>query len=1034
MTDVLSIRAWGTAFFVVLCAFFLSFAYANAAPFEPYQGNPVLEYSAQAGTFDEMRVTGPKILKVGSDYWMYYTGLENGNSTEIGLATSSDGVNWTRHPANPVMRCGENSPAQCATGGVWSNFKVQLGSVIFDEGIYKMWYNGDNVNLNGNAKVGYATSTDGVQWTSYSGNYIFPPNTTDAISLAAVMEFDGQYHMYFKRNSIQTELNLATSPDGITWTEHPNNPVLNSNFVSVDKINGQVIVLTTDGYVSSSNDGITFTTDTSEVVYDTNTVGTAFMIEENGVAKLWYSEGVGNVIWSFGNVVISYATTTSDVLPTADNGIVRVNVATDGTQGTGGTNQVSISGDGRYVVFDFDPVTTDLDPSTTYQWNIYERDVDTNVTTLISDLQPGLGLGALYPTISSDGENILFGAATEFDPPGGGYYVYEKVTDVLTSLGAIDPTDISATGRYTNDGSLLLDLDANTQQNVNVATDGMVYGPAFVEMSIASGGQLVAFSSASSNLAQNDTNGGEDVFIHDLSTGVTSLVSRTPIGNVGNGSSQEADISDDGRYIVYSSFADDLVAGDLNNERDIFLYDRVTQNTSRVSVESNGSEFSVYSEKPSISADGRYIAFSSQNGAIYVHEVQSGTTERVDLASDGSPANLQSDIPEISANGEFIAFRSLADNLVADDTNGTADVFRAENPLFVEAPNTPPTITLNGANPLVVTEGTTFSDPGVTATDPEDGDITANVVVGGDTVDENTPGTYVITYNVTDSGGLAATEVTRTVIVEALPDTGFEDTLILATNSTWVKQDSDILSGDVIVNGTTSGPYLDGNANTPLSIGVRVTAATGTNIISDDMRIKVDAVVSNVSYNTKLGNGLVTGTETTPLTLPVFAALPQFETATVGTTSVIAPSFATTTIDAGNYDRIVARATSTLVFTGGVYHANEVIFRRDSKVFFTAPTEIRIADKLNTDQRVLVGAGATAADVIFYVEGINGTGGGLNENLPAADIGIENNFNANVYAPNGRIWIKQDSNATGAFIARDVEVGVRVTLSEASGF
>ena len=158
-------------------------------------------------------------------------------------------------------------------------------------------------------------------------------------------------------------------------------------------------------------------------------------------------------------------------------------------------------------------------------------------------------------------------------------------------------------------------------------------------------------------------------------------------GGQGNGSSGDLlpRITADGRFVAFESSASNLVPGDTNGETDIFVHDRQTGMTERVSVDSLGSEGDNYSYWPSISADGRFVAFVSYasnlvpgdtNGDhdIFLRDRQAGLTERVSVNSAGGQGNYDSYSPSISTDGRFVAFESLAGNLVPGDTNGCKDV------------------------------------------------------------------------------------------------------------------------------------------------------------------------------------------------------------------------------------------------------------------------------------------------------------------------------------------------------------------------
>jgi Tol biopolymer transport system component len=160
-------------------------------------------------------------------------------------------------------------------------------------------------------------------------------------------------------------------------------------------------------------------------------------------------------------------------------------------------------------------------------------------------------------------------------------------------------------------------------------------------------------------------------------------------GTQGNGMSLLPSISADGWCVAFTSWASNLVPGDSNGHADVFVHDRLTGITTRVSIASDGTQGNGDSTGPSSSADGRFVAFSSwasnlvpgdtnEKGDVFVHDQQRRVTTRVSVASDGMQGNDASSMPSISADGRCVAFASTATNLVPDDTNGCYDVFVAE--------------------------------------------------------------------------------------------------------------------------------------------------------------------------------------------------------------------------------------------------------------------------------------------------------------------------------------------------------------------
>jgi Tol biopolymer transport system component len=203
---------------------------------------------------------------------------------------------------------------------------------------------------------------------------------------------------------------------------------------------------------------------------------------------------------------------------------------------------------------------------------------------------------------------------------------------------------------------------------------------------ISDDGRFIAFSSGATNLVPDDTNGLEDVFVYDRQQGTTQLISQG-IDGPSNGVSSLPKISGDGRYVVFQSNATNLVADPGNAVSDIYLFDRTTGATVRLSVAADGSPANGQSITPNISADGRVVAFASRatnlvdqptTGTfeqVFAREWQTGHTELVSLSSGGAPGNATSFLPALSGDGSQVAFKSEAFNLVPNDTNGVPDVF-----------------------------------------------------------------------------------------------------------------------------------------------------------------------------------------------------------------------------------------------------------------------------------------------------------------------------------------------------------------------
>lgn len=282
------------------------------------------------------------------------------------------------------------------------------------------------------------------------------------------------------------------------------------------------------------------------------------------------------------------------------------------------------------------------------------------VTTLVSVASDGTQgtYQSGSPSISADGRYVAFESWARNLVPGDGFfgievYVHDRQTGQTT--------------------------------HISVAPGGTPgYGGSSYTPSISADGRYVAFASNHHNLVPGDTNGVIDIFVHDRQTGQTKRVSVASDGTQGDGESRNPSISANGRYVAFESRANNLVPDGTTGSDDIYVHDLQTGQTSRVSIASDGTRGNNGSYNPSISADGRYVAFWSHAGNlspggiyqdIFVHDRQTGQTSRVSVASDGTAGNNGSVFPSISADGRYVAFVSSADNLVTDDTNDVTDVF-----------------------------------------------------------------------------------------------------------------------------------------------------------------------------------------------------------------------------------------------------------------------------------------------------------------------------------------------------------------------
>ncbi|MFC1976392.1 peptidoglycan DD-metalloendopeptidase family protein, partial [Chloroflexota bacterium] len=327
------------------------------------------------------------------------------------------------------------------------------------------------------------------------------------------------------------------------------------------------------------------------------------------------------------------------------------------------------------------------------QSDIFVFDRETNQITLVSNVGSTLVVGS---SISADGHYVAFEAYPSWM---GQIYVYDTQTGQTTPISVSSggelgndnsglPT-ISADGRFVAFESLASNLvsgdtantfdvfihDRQTGQTTRIthetSTGGNIVLPA-----ISADGRFVTFHSTESDLVSGDTNNDMDVFVYERQTGQITWVSIASDGTQGNDWSGVPAISSDGRYVAFLSLATNLVSGDTPDTWDVFIHDRQTHTTTRIT---NDSITSIYLGEPhiSISAEGRYVAYrSASQGQVFVYDQKTAQTALISAAPDGTPGNGDSsEGPSISADGRYVAFPSSATNLVVNDTNGFSDIF-----------------------------------------------------------------------------------------------------------------------------------------------------------------------------------------------------------------------------------------------------------------------------------------------------------------------------------------------------------------------
>lgn len=388
-----------------------------------------------------------------------------------------------------------------------------------------------------------------------------------------------------------------------------------------------------------------------------------------------------------------------------DTGLTeRVSVAGDGSQSDGGSNAVAISGDGRYVAF-VSQAANLVTGDTNGALDVFVRDRvtgDTERVSVAGDGSQADGSSGGEPALSADGRYVAFDSNATNLVPGD----------------TNGRRDVFVRDRLTG-----------STERVSVAQDGTQGDGISSNSSLSADGRVVAFLSSATSLVQGDTNGSTDVFVRERDTGVTERVSVASDGSQGDGGAAGApSISDDGRLVAFGSAASNLVSGDTNEMPDSFVHDRDTGQTERVSVASDGTQGDDNMSIPArISGDGRYVGFPSYatnliggNGEpqVLVHDRVTGETEKASVASDGTQANGFSGVPDLSFDGRYVAFYSGATNLVPGDTNNSWDVFVRDRLDGAVADTTPPVLGLpdglageaTGPDGAVVTYDATAAD------------------------------------------------------------------------------------------------------------------------------------------------------------------------------------------------------------------------------------------------------------------------------------------------------------------------------------
>lgn len=342
----------------------------------------------------------------------------------------------------------------------------------------------------------------------------------------------------------------------------------------------------------------------------------------------------------------------------------RVSVASDGSEAAGQSATPALSADGRFVAFaSAAPNLVPGDANGRFDVFVHDRmDGTTELVSVASDGAQGTS-DSVAPAISADGRLVAFASAAGNLVPGDGNASFDI---------------------------FLRDRLAQTTTRVSVGTGGVEANGLSLAPRLSADGAVVVFHSFASNLVPGDTNGVPDVFVHAVAAGTTLRASVASDGTQGTQQSVGSSIAADGRFVAFDSDAPNLVPGDTNGRTDVFVHDLVTGATERVSVSSLGGEGnnrSGFLDPPALSADGRFVAFTSgannlvpndTNNVVDVmlYDRATGEIRRVNVTPDGTEADGSSSLwPSVSADARVVVFASMATNLVPGDVNFAQDVF-----------------------------------------------------------------------------------------------------------------------------------------------------------------------------------------------------------------------------------------------------------------------------------------------------------------------------------------------------------------------
>ncbi|MBI3843630.1 MAG: hypothetical protein HY292_03225 [Planctomycetes bacterium] len=344
---------------------------------------------------------------------------------------------------------------------------------------------------------------------------------------------------------------------------------------------------------------------------------------------------------------------------------IRVSVSSTGQEANAQSSTNAISANGRYVVFSSGATNLVALDSNGAIGDVFVHDLQSGETELIdvdsSGTQPALGAGGKL-AISDDGRFVAFASVSDELSPGD-------------TNGDVDV--------------FIRDRQSGITERVSVSSTGVGGNAASTVSSVSADGRYVLFQSVASNLVPTLYNGLTNIFVRDRLDGTTTQVSVAPNGDGGDAASYASSMTADGRYVAFVSNSGNLVPNDTNGTSDVFVRDRLSGITERVSVStfSAQAEYGAGGSTTGITGDGRFVVFEStstslvasdNNGRtqdIFIRDRATNETKIASVGSSGVQPDQTCDSPSIAAGGRFVIFRTQATNLVPGDTNGSFDIF-----------------------------------------------------------------------------------------------------------------------------------------------------------------------------------------------------------------------------------------------------------------------------------------------------------------------------------------------------------------------